>query len=414
MASPAKLETETSALAKLADQMLEPEVLGPFVLHLPNLITAYFLVIFRNDKLEKIDLHYSLINLTGFKLPKEEQENVRFLATILGDNFQTVLTLLSDTAATRQPNQDVTQLTISSYDHENGNLESLDARIFAYPILSHSNPEEALVLVRLSQDPEFFKQRQLLVKAEKEQRTLEKLLKRLHEAMPSLAHQIKQPLSGLNLILDYILLRLKDPVNFDPSDIRSKATLGKTSIHRLSHLVDKLLHGDSFVTTLSLLDCFQDAKKSLISQQTEFENSGGIFSVSIPESLPECTADEVVLTDSIAILLENAFKYADPQHGAVSVSIFFDVSTNRINVKVDNNGQLIPSDQLESIFDFGKRSTTEELGKRKKQQTGHGIGLSLLRKNLEELPNGQVVVSVDPRKKLNTFILSFDVIKGNN
>ena len=107
-----------------------------------------------------------------------------------------------------------------------------------------------------------------------------------------------------------------------------------------------------------------------------------------PQSLPTLVTDDVLLTDILQKLIDNAIKFT--QRGTVTVSAR--VNEN-IEFQVSDTGIGIPEGSLPVVFDMFKQvdsSNTREFG-------GVGLGLYIVKK-YTELLGGTVHVESEPEK----------------
>lgn len=100
----------------------------------------------------------------------------------------------------------------------------------------------------------------------------------------------------------------------------------------------------------------------------------------IPRKLPVLQSDPEKLREILNNLLQNAVKYTD--RGTISVRIGYLSSTDSISLEIADTGMGIPSTHLSTIFDpfiqVHKTSTENSRG-------GIGLGLSIVKKNVEQL-----------------------------
>ncbi len=94
--------------------------------------------------------------------------------------------------------------------------------------------------------------------------------------------------------------------------------------------------------------------------------------IDIPQDLPSIYADEELLQQVFANLLDNAIKYT-PNGGKISVSILHRTN-QKIQVSIADTGPGIPESKQENIFEGHFRLTRDEA------KDGYGLGLSFCRK----------------------------------
>lgn len=102
---------------------------------------------------------------------------------------------------------------------------------------------------------------------------------------------------------------------------------------------------------------------------------------SIPPALPSVMADPILLEQVFFNLLDNASKYSSP-NGTISIDTF--VSGGGVVVNILDDGEGIPADDLESIFDKFQR-----VGSGDNRPAGTGLGLAVCRGFVEAF-NGTI------------------------
>ncbi len=107
--------------------------------------------------------------------------------------------------------------------------------------------------------------------------------------------------------------------------------------------------------------------------------------VRVPDELPGVRVDGRAVTEVIYTLLDNARKYAPPK---TQITISARLSTNEsIEISVEDEGQGIPSQYRERVFDRFYRIT--ETGLARGQTSGFGMGLAIA-KGIVEAHGGSI------------------------
>jgi signal transduction histidine kinase len=97
-----------------------------------------------------------------------------------------------------------------------------------------------------------------------------------------------------------------------------------------------------------------------------------------------CNGNESLLKVLFINLFDNACKFSDDD----TAQVLIDFDSNRLLVHVRNNGQIIPADELDKIFEPFYR------GRNSQHVRGHGLGLSICKK-IVQLHGGELLVQSD-------------------
>jgi len=198
----------------------------------------------------------------------------------------------------------------------------------------------------------------------------------------NVSHELRTPVS-------VIMANSETLVDGALEDKKQAKVFAKAILHnaeRLSDMVSSLLdlsridYGELKlnIEELSINDCINDAIDSL-------KNLGKRKNISIECS---CSKDKIVLADKNALerilnnLIENAFKYSDPES-------IINISTRKIKdyleVSVKDNGRGVPDQEKDFLFDRFYRTADA----RATDEKGSGLGLAIV-KNLVNNLNGEV------------------------
>ncbi len=204
----------------------------------------------------------------------------------------------------------------------------------------------------------------------------EELVRLKSEFISLVSHQLRTPLAGIRASVE-----LLNKEGIDEAMRRDLLeTLNRQSI-RLSRLVDQVLTASRLekaqtrllLEPLALLPIVQQTVDMYRSQfpdrRFEFENA-----CYHPFILGDQAAFEVVLEN----LIQNAVKYSPPE-GVIRVSMWED--KKHITVVVSDQGEGIPSDQLEYVFQPFHRLVRDGKGD---QTYGFGLGLYIAKRLVED------------------------------
>lgn len=197
----------------------------------------------------------------------------------------------------------------------------------------------------------------------------------------SITHELKSPIAGMRLVLETLAKRALHKEQRTPL-----ISNGLKDADRLQHLVESLLLAarleDNWHPVLEPLDfkkMVQDAADSLKIRFPEAD-----FRLHIPGHLPSVQADRMGLSSIVQNLLENALKYS-PEGAPVEVSA--EQSNERFRFRVADQGQGIPDNEKQSVFEKFYRMGNEEI----RHSTGTGLGLYIV-KHVLKAHKGQVKI----------------------
>jgi PAS domain S-box-containing protein len=194
------------------------------------------------------------------------------------------------------------------------------------------------------------------------------------------AHEIRNPLSGINLYLHSLETFLGEWEISDP-ELReqTEAVIAgmKGASARMEATIQRVLSfsrsGPPQMEPLDLNDCIREA---VAMARISLQKAGAQVAVALQEDLPLCRGDIVLLKQALINLMTNAAQALEKQEGQrlieISSSRVGCTSGNgyHVTVSVADSGPGIPEDVRERIFE--PFFTTKELGT--------GIGLSITHK----------------------------------
>jgi len=172
-----------------------------------------------------------------------------------------------------------------------------------------------------------------------------------------IAHEVRNPLTGVNLLLD----ELHDRLLTNPEDQHLiRQALGE--IERLEGLVNGLLDFSlQSSSDFRRLDLGQVLRETLSLFRRQCEREGVALDVEIPEALPEVNGDAGKLKQAFLNLLANALE-ATPRGGRVQVAVVH--AGEHLHVVFSDTGQGISPERLPLIFEpfFTSKSAGSGLG----------------------------------------------------
>ena len=207
--------------------------------------------------------------------------------------------------------------------------------------------------------------------------------------MADVAHELRTPLSNIQGYVE----AMKDGI-INPSDETLESI--HQQVMQLNHLVED-------VKLLSLLDAgalrlnFEKAavsdvlKRSVRGFMTKAQSKEIRLTTDIDESIPPVRMDTARILQVVDNLLENAVKHT-PHGGEITVRAGL-FSPDEVFVAVQDTGDGIPDDVIETVFDRFRRSDPS----RTRATGGAGLGLAIA-KNLVEAHGGRIEAESRPAK----------------
>ncbi len=228
-------------------------------------------------------------------------------------------------------------------------------------------------------------ERQRLFEMEKE--------KELYEAkvtfFTDIAHEIRTPVTLINGPLESIL---EMPIQDD--ELKRNLLIIERNTQHLLNLINQLLDFrkvDANKVTMSFR--YTDINQLVEECKERFEEAPHVgdkrVTISLPAEHVHAYVDKDAFSKIVNNLFANAMKYSDK---SVNVQLVSDAE--HFTVRFTNDGELVPDEAREKIFDPFFRVRTSGVGS--------GIGLSLAR-SLAELHDGSLVYEVEGA--LNVFVL---------
>ncbi|GHT82685.1 hypothetical protein FACS1894125_5510 [Actinomycetota bacterium] len=205
----------------------------------------------------------------------------------------------------------------------------------------------------------------------------------------NISHELKSPVSALRRQVEVINYELS---NLDNVRVQKSLTDINNKCTEINELIDAILRlseldESSYNLNLSQFDLVEliSAKVEEFKQYYPARSISFKFSpVANSPNAAYITADKVLISTLLNNLMENGLKYGSSLL-LVELSIILEKGNTQINLKVINDGDLIPADDLPHIFE---RFYRVDKG-RSRAQKGHGIGLSVA-KAIVGLHNGDI------------------------
>jgi len=234
-----------------------------------------------------------------------------------------------------------------------------------------------------------------------------KLSEMKNDFINNMTHEFKTPISTISLASQMLT---------DPSVNKSEAMLNHVSgviadeTKRLRFQVEKVLQMSMFdrqKTNLKLTDIpVNEIVNTVVNTFTlKVQKAGGKIDTNLEAEDDICMVDEMHFTNVIFNLLDNAYKYAreeEPLHLVVSTK---NVSNNRLEIRIQDNGIGIKHDDLKKIFEKFYRVPTGNVHNVK----GFGLGLSYVMKIVKD--HGGDIKAESVFGKGTTFIITMPLLQ---
>lgn len=206
--------------------------------------------------------------------------------------------------------------------------------------------------------------------------------RRKNEFLATLAHELRNPLAPMSNMLEVV-----KRADGDGEVLKRAHETLERQLGQMIRLVDDLLDMNRVTHDRLELRRSEVELSSVIEQAVEVarplvDSAGHHFTVDLPEEPIYLNADRARLAQVFGNLLNNSCKYTKP---GGTVSLRAKRVGDEIVVTVKDNGDGIPKDKLDSIFDmFMQVERTSD-----RSQGGLGIGLTLV-KRLTEMHGGSI------------------------
>lgn len=194
----------------------------------------------------------------------------------------------------------------------------------------------------------------------------------------NMTHELKTPISTISLAGQM----LSDPsIRKSPASLQHLSEVITDESKRLRFQVEKVLQMSVFDNTGSALKFTVVNVNTIISSvvntfKIKVEKYGGTLTTSLAAQDAEVRVDEMQFTNVIFNLLDNAVKYMDSEREPKLDISTKDISGERLEIRVRDNGIGIKRDDLKRIFDKFFRVNTGN----RHDVKGFGLGLAYVKK----------------------------------
>lgn len=208
----------------------------------------------------------------------------------------------------------------------------------------------------------------------------------------NMTHEFKTPISSISLAAQMLN---DDTVRKSPTMMQHIASVINDETKRLRFQVEKVLQMSMFDRQKSTLRLQEvDANKAISNIASTFklkvENYGGKIVTNLVATNALVEVDEMHFTNVIFNLLDNAVKYRREDVPLLLTISTADISNNRLEIRVSDNGIGIKRDELKKVFEKFYRVSTGN----RHDVKGFGLGLAYVKKMVTEL-KGEIKVESD-------------------
>ncbi len=219
-----------------------------------------------------------------------------------------------------------------------------------------------------------------------------KLTEMKNDFINNMTHEFKTPISSISLAAQMLN---DDSVRKSPAMMQHISTVINDETKRLRFQVEKVLQMSMFdkqKATLRLTDVDANAAIANIIHtfKLKVERYGGHIQARLDAMDSIVNVDEMHFTNVIFNLLDNAVKYRKDDVPLELVVSTRDLSGERLEITVADNGIGIRRDDLKKIFDKFYRVSTGN----RHDVKGFGLGLAYVHKMVQEL-HGEIKVESD-------------------
>lgn len=233
------------------------------------------------------------------------------------------------------------------------------------------------------------KDNQKLFEIEKEKELYEAKV----EFFTEIAHEVRTPLTLINGPLETILdMEINDP------KINKNLQVIAQNTNRLLELTGQLLDfrkvgANKFLMHFTMVDITSLLNETVLCFEPTILQQNKELILDIPDEPIQVAVDKEAFIKIVSNLLNNALKYTNR-----IIKVELNKGTTSFNVKVTSDGNKIPQELSQSIFE-----PFYQIHKQGESMSGAGIGLPLAR-SLANLHQGRLYLDVDTDN--NTFVLT--------
>ncbi|HEX7034302.1 MAG TPA: PAS domain S-box protein [Pseudomonadales bacterium] len=226
--------------------------------------------------------------------------------------------------------------------------------------------------------------------------------RRKDEFLATLSHELRNPLAPLRHALEIVKRSPNDDVM-----LRDARDAMERQVGQMARLIDDLLDvsritHDKLTLRRERISLAEVVHQAVETTRPAIETPRHALTVRLPEEPVWLQADPVRLAQVLGNLLSNAAKYMAP---GGCVTLRAERQRDEVEITVRDQGEGIPADQLEQIFEmFAQADCSLD-----RSRGGLGIGLTLV-KRLVEMHGGSVRAESDGPGTGSTFVVRLPTV----
>lgn len=201
---------------------------------------------------------------------------------------------------------------------------------------------------------------------------LERTREELEKFAMTVSHDLKAPLQRVKMLVYLILSQVPAGQNEEVRQMTEHLNTTLADMERLIHGVLDYARAanDEDTDNLDLNQIFNDVKKNIVIPEN--------FHIEVTRSLPRIRGNYTKVFQVFLNLITNAIKYNDKPEGLLKIE--WEKQCQEYRFCFADNGVIVPTDQREDIFKLFKTA-----GRRKNDKESHGVGLSIVKKIIEQM-----------------------------
>jgi len=188
-----------------------------------------------------------------------------------------------------------------------------------------------------------------------------------------IAHEIRNPLSGINIYLNTLEKIYDRPENLD----KVKGIIGQiqSASRKIESVIKRVMDFSKPSTpNFVLTNINQPVEDAIQLSSATLRKSGVKIERALSENLPQCRIDPFLIEQVVLNLITNAAEAMKNMDGTKTIEVTSSVENDRVLVKVSDSGPGVPIDQKDKVFDPFYTTKNESTG----------IGLSLSHRNITD------------------------------
>ncbi|HPF39443.1 MAG TPA: ATP-binding protein [Phycisphaerae bacterium] len=208
------------------------------------------------------------------------------------------------------------------------------------------------------------------------------------EFVAHVAHELRTPLSSIRAYVEMLV----DGEADDPETRKEYYDIIQTSAERLGRLIDNMLNisrieAGTVRINREPIGVAMIVKEAVDMMRPSAEEKNIELTDNLTPAMFQVDADRDLIYQAVLNLISNAIKYT-PNEGKVTVSTVPQEERHRILIQIEDTGAGIPKEDLPKMFEKFFRVEAN-----KKMAKGTGLGLNLVKKIVEDVHSGEVLLA---------------------